>query len=43
MATYIAHNDRQDTSYATIPMMTCDEQLVKKKNIGKDCHRETRL
>ena len=26
--TYTAHNDRQDTSYATIPMMICDEQLT---------------
>ena len=26
--TYTAHNDRQDTSYATIPIMICDEQLT---------------
>ena len=25
---YTAHNDRQDTSYATISMMMCDEQLT---------------
>ena len=27
-ATYTTHNDCQDTSYATIPMMSCDEQVV---------------
>ena len=27
-ATYMVHNDRQDTSYVTIPMMSCDEQVI---------------
>ena len=26
--TYTAHNDCQDTSYATTSMMSCDEQLI---------------
>ena len=34
-----AHNDRQDTNYATIPMMSCDEQ-VSPQNRGKKLSRE---
>ena len=45
-ASYTAHNDRQDTSYATILMMSCDEQVIVAflSKIGvKNCQRETCL
>ena len=43
--TYASHNDHQDTSYATIPVMIYDEQLtpsVRPKHT-KNHHREMHL